>query len=133
MKIKSIMAFYFWADSLERALDNIITRLALSAGQDVYAGCETYFDKICKVLEDKRKLSELWSRLDGVISKLTERDRTTLKRYAAARTGIKGDEKREIHRAAVKFARRAGGLLKSGGELYSVLCTYRCLISSAPC
>ena len=132
VKIKLLMKFYFSAGSLERALDNIITRLALSSGQDVYAGCEVYFDKICKVLEDKRKLSELWARLDGVLRDMTERDRATLKRYAAARTGIKGDEKKEIHRAAVKFTRRAGGLLKSGGELYSTLCAYRCLISPAP-
>lgn len=132
VKIKSIMKFYFWAGSLDRALDNIVTRLALSAGQDVYTGCEEYFEKICRVLEDKQKLSELWARLDGVMRNMTEKDNATLQRYAAARTGIKDDEKREIHRAAVKFARRAGGLLRSCGELYSVLCTYRCLISPAP-
>lgn len=132
VKIKQLMRFYFSAGSLNRALDNIVTRLAMSSGQDVYAGCEEYFDKICKVLEDKRSLSELWARLDGVLCNMTERDRATLKFYAAARVGVKGDEKKEIHRAAVKFARRAGGLLKSGGELYSVLCAYRCLISPAP-
>lgn len=132
MKIKSIMRFYFSAGSLDRALDNIISRLALSAGQDVYAGCEEYFDKICRVMEDRQKLSELWARLDGVLQKMTERDRQTLKAYAAARVGVKGDAKREIHRAAVKFARRAGGLLSGGGELYKVMCAYRCLISPAP-
>lgn len=132
MKIKRLLLFYFSAGSLDRALDNIITRLALSAGQDVYAGCEVYFERIVKVTEDKRKLSELWARLDGVLSNMTERDRAALKAYAAARTGVKGDEKKEIHRAAVKFARRADGILKGGGEPYSVLCAYRCLISSAP-
>ncbi|MDE6691685.1 MAG: hypothetical protein K2K04_06920 [Clostridia bacterium] len=132
MKIKTLMKFYFSAGSLNRALDNIITRLALSSGQDVYAGCEEYFDKICRVLEDKQKLSELWARLDGVMSNMTERDRVTLKSYAAARTGVKGEIKKEIHRAAVKFARRAAGILKSCGEVYSVLCAYRCLISPSP-
>lgn len=132
MKIKNIMRFYFSAGSLNKALDNIITRLALSSGQDIYAGCEEYFDKIVKVLGDKRSLSELWARLDGVMCNMTERDRATLKFYAAARGGVKGDEKKEIHRAAVKFARRAAGLLKSCGKLYSVMCTYRCLISPAP-
>lgn len=125
------MAFYFLAGSLNKMLDGIIERLAVSSGQDVYAGCEVYFDRIVKVTEDKRRLSELWARLDGVLSKMTERDRETLKRYGAARTGVKEEERKEIHRAAVKFARRAGGLLK-GGELYAVLCTYRCLISPAP-
>lgn len=132
MKIKQLMRFYFSAGSLDRALDNIITRLALSSGQDTFAGCEAYFDKISKVLEDKQKLSELWARLDGVLNNMTERDRAALKRYAAARTGIKGDEKKEIHRAAVKFVRRAAGLLKSCGGLYTTLCAYRCLISPAP-
>ena len=132
VKIKNIMRFYYSAGSLNRALDNIITRLALSSGLDVYAGCEEYFDKINKVTEDKRKLSELWARLDEILGKMTERDRAALKRYAAARVGIKGGEKKEIHRAAVKFSRRAGGLLKSCGEQYLILCTYRCLISSAP-
>lgn len=132
VKIKSLMRFYFSAGSLNRALDNIITRLALSSGQDTFAGCEEYFDKICKVLEDKRSLSELWARLDGVLCNMTERDRATLKFYAAARGGVKGEEKREIHRAAVKFARRADSLLKSCSELYSIMCTYRCLISPAP-
>lgn len=132
VKIKQLMRFYFSAGSLDRALDNIITRLALSSGQDTFAGCEAYFDKICKVLEDKRSLSELWARLDGVLCNMTERDRTALKYYAAARCGVKGEIKREIHRAAVKFARRAAGLLKTCGELYSVLCAYRCLISPAP-
>ena len=132
VKIKSLMRFYFSAGSLNRALDNIITRLALSSGQDVYAGCEEYFDKIVKVLSDKRSLGELWARLDGVMSNMTERDRAALKFYAAARCGVKGDEKKEIHRAAVKFARRAAGLLRSCSELFSVLRTYRCLISSAP-
>ena len=125
------MAFYFLAGSLNKMLDGIIERLAVSSGQDVYAGCEVYFDRIVKVTEDKRRLSELWARLDGVLSKMTERDRETLKRYGAARTGVKEEERKEIHRAAVKFARRAGGLLK-GGELYAVMCAYRCLISPAP-
>lgn len=126
------MAFYFSAGSLNKMLDGIIERLAVSSGQDVYAGCEVYFDRIVKVTEDKRRLSELWARLDGVLSKMTERDRETLKRYGAARTGVKEEERKEIHRAAVKFARRAGGLLKGGGELYAVMCAYRCLISPAP-
>ena len=132
MKIKRLLRFYFSAGSLNRALDNIITRLALSSGQDVYSGCEEYFDKICKLLEDKRRLGELWARLDGVLGNMTEGDRAALKLYAAARVGVKGDEKREIHRAAVKFARRAAGLLNSGEELYKVMCAYRCLISPAP-
>lgn len=129
MKIKLLMKFYFSAGSLNGALDNIITNLALAAGRDVYAGCEKYFGKISRVVEDKRTLQELWARLDGILGKMTEKDRAALRGYAAARGCVKGEVKKEIHRAAVKFARRAAGLLAGGGELYSVLCAYRCLIA----
>ncbi|MDE6074862.1 MAG: hypothetical protein K2G26_00320, partial [Clostridia bacterium] len=74
----------------------------------------------------------LWVRLDGIIGAMTERDKLTLMRYAAMRTGPVGAEKREIHRAAVKFARRSGGLLSGSQNVYKILCAYQCLISPAP-
>ena len=126
MKIKFLLRFYFSAGSLNDALDKIITHLAVSSGLDIYA------ERIFDIVETKRKLSCLWERLDGVLQKMTERDRQTLKNYAALRTGVKGEEKREIHRAAVKFARRAGGLLSGGDDGYKALSAYRCLISPAP-
>lgn len=132
MKIKILLRFYFSAGSLNDALDRLITHLAVSSGLDIYGGCAAYAECIFGIVEVKQKLSELWGRLDGVLQKMTERDRRTLRRYAALRTGVKGEEKREIHRAAVKFARRAGGLVSGGGEFYRILCAYRCLISPAP-
>ncbi len=132
MKIKNLLRFYFSAGSLNCALDNIIVRLALDSGLDIYKGCEAYAGRISEIVGVKQKLSELWWRLDGILRNMTERDRATLKRYAALRTGVRGGDRREIHRAAVKFARRAGGLLSGVEELYRVLCAYRCLISPAP-
>lgn len=132
MKIKNLLRFYFSAGSLNDALDRLITHLAVSSGLDTYGGCELYAERISAIVADKQKLSELWARLDGVISNMTERDRQTLKAYAALRVGAKGGEKKEFHRAAVKFARRAGGLVAGGGEVFKVLGTYRCLISPAP-
>lgn len=132
MKIKFLLRFYFSAGSLNDALDKIITHLAVSSGLDIYGGCARYAERIFDIVETKRKLSCLWERLDGVLQKMTERDRQTLKNYAALRTGVKGEEKREIHRAAVKFARRAGGLLSGGDDGYKALSAYRCLISPAP-
>lgn len=132
MKIKVFLRFYFSAGSLNDALDKIITHLAVSSGLDIYGGCAQYAERISEIVEVKRKLSELWARLDGVLQKMTVRDRQTLKKYAALRTGVKGEEKREIHRAAVKFARRAGGILSGGDAPYRLLGTYRCLISPAP-
>ncbi|MCM1438131.1 MAG: hypothetical protein NC131_02810 [Roseburia sp.] len=131
MKIKNLLRFYFSAGSLNDALDSIITRIAISSGSDFYGGGAAYAERISDLIDDKRVLSGLWARLDKVISGMTERDRQTLKRYASLRSGVAADEKREIHRAAVKFARRAGGLVTGGGE-YEKLCAYRCLISPAP-
>ncbi|MDE7257541.1 MAG: hypothetical protein K2N50_06280 [Clostridia bacterium] len=132
MKIKILLRFYFSAGSLNDALDGLITHLAVTSGVDIYGGGAAYAARISDIVEAKRKLSCLWGRLDGILQKMTERDRQTLKRYAALRTGVNGGEKKEIHRAAVKFVRRAGGLLTGGEELYKVVCAYRCLISPAP-
>lgn len=131
MQIKYILRFYFSAGSLNATLDNIITYLAVSSGRDTFAGGEAYFDRISKLISVKRQLSDLWARLDKIIAEMTEKDRATLKRYAALRVGVKGEEKREIHRAAVKFTRRAGSLL-NGGKALSALKAYRCLLSPAP-
>ena len=132
VKIKKLLRFYFSADSLNRALDNIITRLALASGEDVFSGCERYAERIASVIEVKSELCGLWARLDQIIGAMTERDKFTLKRYAAMRTGPVGADKREIHRAAVKFARRSGGLLSGSQNVYKILCAYQCLISPAP-
>lgn len=131
VQIKYILRFYFSAGSLNATLDNIITNLAVSSGRDIYAGGEEYFERISKIISIKRKLGDLWARLDAILSEMTEKDRATLKRYAALRVGVKGEEKREIHRAAVKFTRRAGSLL-NGGKALSALNRYRCLLSPAP-
>ncbi len=132
MKIKIYLRFYFSAGSLNAALDNLITHLAVRSGLDIYKGAAAYAARISALVGDKQKLSELWGRLDNILNKMTERDRRTLKRYAALRTGVEGAEKKEIHRAAVKFARRAEGLLSGGDGFYKLVCAYRCLISPAP-
>lgn len=132
MKIKKLLRFYYSAGSLNKALDNIILRAALSSGADTYSGCEKFAEKMAAVIEDKTKLADLWARLNLVLGAMTERDRVTLKRYAAARCGADGGDNKEIHRAVVKFSRRASGLLKGAEEEYRILCAYRCLISSEP-
>lgn len=104
----------------------------MRSGNDTYAGCEVFAEKIIALIGVKGRLSELWARLDGYIKNMTESDRATLKRYAASRGGAKGEEKREIHRATVKFERRAANLLNGGEELYKILCAYYSLLSPAP-
>ena len=132
MKIKKLLRFYYSAGSLNGALDNIIMRTALTAGGDTYSGCAAYADKIADVVEAKAKLADLWARLNAVLGAMTDRDKLTLIRYAALRTGVDGEEKREIHRAVVKFTRRALHILNGAEEEYAILCAYWCLLSFKP-
>lgn len=132
VKIKKLLRFYYSADSLNKALDNLIMRLALAAGEDVFSGCGRYAERIASVIDVKQKLGGLWARLDEIISAMTEGDRLTLKKYASMRVGPGCADKKEIHRASVKFARRAGGLLSGSDKVYKVLCAYQCLLSPAP-
>ncbi len=129
MKIKRLLKFYYSAERLNSALDNLMLKLALSSAQSDKS-CEFYAEKIIAVGEVKRELAELWGRLDGYMRGLTERDKATLKTYAFARVGAKktgGIPEKEIHRAAVKFSRRAAGLLNSCQRAYKTLCAYYCL------
>ena len=132
MKIKNLLRFYYSAGSLDRALNNLIFRLAVKAGGDTYSGCEPYADRIAGLIEVKGKLAQLWARLDEIVSGMTEADGAALKKYAYARRAYNGAEKRELHRAVVKFTRRAGGLLSGGEKLYKLMCAYCCLLSPKP-
>ena len=93
---------------------------------------QTCFDKIEKLISDKATLAGLWARIDEVLTKMTARDRQSLKYYAAIR-GVKrlGEEVvRELHRAVMKFTRRAVGLIKATELQYKTLCTYYCLLGA---
>ena len=128
MRIKRLMKFYFYAESLNKALDNIIMNIACSSGADTYRGGDVYAERIAELVQFKGRLARLWARLDGVMNNLTERDRNTLKLYGGLRVGPRGDVKKEIHRAVVKFTRRAGVLLSGEGTGYKALCACYCLI-----
>ena len=128
MKVKRILRFYFCADSLERAFDNLIINNAYKSVQP-YSG-ELYAEKICALLEEKKALSWLWYYLDGVIGGITEEERGALESYAKMRFGIKNldDEKRrEIKRAAIKFKRRARRI-ESFNEALQLINKYYALI-----
>lgn len=128
MKIKRLMRFYFFAGSLNKTLDDIIMNIACSSGADVYCGGLVYAERIAEIVQAKESLARLWARLNGVMEKLTERDRNTLKLYGALRVGPRGEIKKEIHRAAVKFTRRAGGILSAESAAYETLCALYCLL-----
>ena len=131
MKAKRLLKFYFSAGNLDSVLNAAITQTALAAGRDGYGNCEEYADKMCSLIYTKSRLAQVWARLDGIISAMTERDKCTLKLYAAMRRGPEESERKELHRAVVKFMRRAGGIL-ADNKVYALLGAYCCLINPAP-
>lgn len=129
MKVKRVLRFYFCADSLESAFDNLIINNAYKSAQP-YSG-ELYAERICSILEEKEALSRLWGYLDKVIGGITQGDRDALESYALMRCGIKrlDDEKRRgIKRAAIKFKRRARRL-ESFNEALQLVNKYYSLIT----
>lgn len=109
MKSKRILRFYFNADALEKAIDNLILRSAcVSAGAE---GRGEYFaEKILDLISAKDKLSGLWRYLNAVAEGIPRKDVEILRAYASMRTGIShlgGSEKKEIKRALIRFVRRA--------------------------
>lgn len=102
------MRFYFRADDLDRAIDNLILVNACKSANSAYGG-EYFAERILKLIWAKSQLADLWNYLDGVVGEL-ERERETLKSYALARCGISNlpcERRREIKRALVKFTRHA--------------------------
>lgn len=128
MKVKRVLRFYFSAESLERAFDNLIIKYACNSAYS-YAGYSCA-DAICKIIGEKKELSTLWGYLDGVIGGLSETERLSLETYAAMRCGIKklcDDKRKEIKRAAMKFTRRARRLASFENAL-GLVGKYYCLL-----
>ena len=137
MNYKSILKFYFNADGLNGAMDSLLIRYA-TASADSVKGWEFHAERVCKLIEAKQALSELWRFLDGVLSSVTEDDRRVLKEYSGARRKAvgegrrAGEENREgekaLHRSLMKFSRRVSGRLERFAEQVKVLREYYCLI-----
>lgn len=132
MIIKRLLKFYFAADDLEYALNRLINAHALRSMD--CGECGEIIDKIISLTDDKYRLSVLWNALDGVMEKLTGKDAETLKSYAFMRGGtnrLEEGERREIHRAVVKFSRRAKIAIERTRSQYNVLCRYYNLMGGA--
>lgn len=127
-KCKRILRFYFFADGLNRALDNLIYKHATAS--DGYHDGAYYADKICGLICAKRELSELWQYLDGVMETFTKGERAVLRFYGSTRCGIKKlseENRREIKRVTVKFTRRAKLPERFNGAL-KLVADYYCLL-----
>ena len=134
VKLKRVLRFYFSAGSLNDALDGIITRLAATSWQDIYGGEHT-FDRVNRIIAVKEELKSFWARLNGVMEKLPQKDVIALKLYSSLRTGVTAlaeGERRQIHSALVKFRRKVGNVISSGGKGYECICAYYALLSHNP-
>ncbi len=110
MKVKYLLRFYFSADKLDRALDNLIMHCACASGEREGIECA---ERLCRLIGEKSALGRLWSWLDGKMCALSEEDLSSLRYYAAMRVGLKrlsGERRRELKRAVVKFSRRIGNI-----------------------
>lgn len=119
MKSKQLLRFYFGADRLNRALDNLMTLYAMRAA-DGDRGALYYAEKISEIDGKKLALSRLWGFLDGVLSCFNNDEKEALRFYAELRTGISrlsGDKKRQIKRLIIRFVRHARGIERFGGEI----------------
>lgn len=108
MKSKRLIKFYFSADKLNRALDNLITQNALASADGFYSG-EFYAERILELICAKKELNALWRHLDGAISGLPENDKNVLRYYGNLRGGtakLPPETVREIKRVTIKFKRR---------------------------
>lgn len=129
MNGKRLLKFYFGADGLNRALDNIMIKHAMSSG-DYLRGGEYYAEKIFAVISAKDELSKLWRYLDGVIASFKDSEKKVLKFYGGMRGGIaklSQEERREIKRVTVKFSRRARSVERFESAV-NLVKKYYCLI-----
>ena len=124
MKPKRILRFYFGAESLERAFDNLIMQKAFDFGADTLETAE----RLCTVIDEKMRLERLWTYLDGVLSVFSEEDRVALKNYSSRRT-FDDAERRAVKRAVIKFTRHARRICEFSDGI-SVLKKYYCLIKA---
>ena len=124
MKPKKILRFYFGADSLERAFDNLIMSKAFDFGADTLETAE----RLCAIIGEKMRLERLWSYLDGIISTFSDEEREVLNSYSSRRGSPLSDtERRAVKRAVIKFTRRARRLCEFTDD-YTILKKYYCLI-----
>lgn len=128
MKSKQLIRFYFSADNVNKALDNLILDEALKSA-NYGKSCEYYAERIFALIEAKAELNRLWNYLDGVVSALTQREREVLKFYGGLRVGLSKlavRQAKEVKRVTVKFTRHAR-FLGRYGEGVRLVNKYYCL------
>ncbi len=131
MKVKRLLKFYFCADGLDGALNNLIMRRALNLECSALAAAEG----ICDLLEEKSELSRLWGYMNRVMAGMPRGEAETLKSYALLRTGfsrLTEDMRKEYKRVTVKYFRRARNVVRYEKAI-ELINKYYCLISVSSC
>lgn len=128
MKSKKILRFYFTAEGVDRALNNLMDAVALGSVNDARGGAECAA-RLCDIIMIKERLGELWRYLDGVIGGMSREERLLLERYGKMRCGLSRlgeEERRSLRRVAVKFTRHARGVDRFAEGL-KLVCKYYAL------
>ena len=125
VKAKRVLKFYFQADGLNSALDNLILKRATAYGKSGEEGAEA----VLEIVEAKKSLAALWAYLDGVMRGFEEGEKRVLRFYGCAKKGaLAPDCRREVKRVTVRFFRHATGLVRFSGAL-KLVDGYYCLLS----
>jgi hypothetical protein len=114
---------------LNAAIDRSIINVAYKSANSEYSG-EACAKAIIKLIEDKRKLNQLYSYINGIVKALNSDDEKVLKMYASLRCGLSkvtNDEQRLLRRVVIKFIRRAR-CLALFAEQIKLVNFYYCLI-----
>ncbi|MGN0817583.1 MAG: hypothetical protein ACI4L9_01320 [Candidatus Coproplasma sp.] len=109
MNVKRLLRFYFSADKLNCALDNLIMRCACGSANSA-AGGAACAERILELISAKRSLSLLWGYLNGVMQGFCEEDGELLLTYAYMRSGLtklNKEDAKSFRRVTVRFSRRA--------------------------
>ena len=120
MTSKKLLKFYFGAQRLNDAMDELLLRAACASATG--GDAELCARQLCELIGCKCRLAELWSYLDGVMRRFGGRtmplarrfgDRQVLLDYSRMRCGLSklsADRKNEVRRVVVRFMRGARSL-----------------------
>lgn len=129
MKAKAVLRFYFSAEKLEGAIDNLILKTALSS-EESFNG-EKCAEKIISLICAKQKLANLYGFLDGVLCGFDKEEIAVLRSYSLMRCGISKltDERiKLIRKLTVRFSRRAKNGIARHADGLKLIAHYYCLL-----
>ena len=111
MTSKKLLKFYFGAQRLNDAMDELLLRAACASATG--GDAELCARQLCELIGCKCRLAELSSYLDGVMRRFGGGDRQVLLDYSRMRCGLSklsADRKNEVRRVVVRFMRGARSL-----------------------